>query len=215
MINHKSVLQTGTTRSREVSARIGVTSDEAENAPRLRVPYGEDSKESEPPLKRRVETHTARAQDSSAPVPWRWRSRGARIRGSHRPAQRTVGTRRTSTVRAEWPAGPPGDRSAEPAAVSPPLAPKRRDCLSRPMLSRTPRRCCPTAQHGPSPPASRATPWGHRRGCRTTGPMRSRGRVWGWRPCPAGANVPVAGEHAGGRPNRQPRRRPYSVRGRA
>jgi len=37
--------------------RVGVTSDEAENAPRLRVTYGEDSKESEPPLKRRVKTH--------------------------------------------------------------------------------------------------------------------------------------------------------------
>ena len=38
-----------------------VTSDEAENAPRLRVTYGEDSKESKPPRKRRVETHTAKA----------------------------------------------------------------------------------------------------------------------------------------------------------
>ena len=44
--NHQSVLQTGTTRSREVSSRIGVTSDEAENAPRLRVANGEDSQES-------------------------------------------------------------------------------------------------------------------------------------------------------------------------
>src|ERR1700731_220514 len=65
--------------------RDGVTSDEAENAPRLRVTYGEDSRESKPPMKRRVETHTASAQDSSTPVPWRWRSRGARIWGSHRP----------------------------------------------------------------------------------------------------------------------------------
>src|SRR5436309_14287938 len=31
--------------------RVGVTSDGAENAPRLRVTYGEDSKESKPPLK--------------------------------------------------------------------------------------------------------------------------------------------------------------------
>lgn len=31
--NHKSVLQTGTSRSREVTARIGVTSDEAETLP--------------------------------------------------------------------------------------------------------------------------------------------------------------------------------------
>jgi hypothetical protein len=48
----KSVLQAGTTRSREVSARIGVTSDGADNAPRLRVAIGEDSQESEPPVKR-------------------------------------------------------------------------------------------------------------------------------------------------------------------
>ena len=45
-IDHQSLLQTGTARSREVSARIGVTNDEAENAPRLRVLYGEDSRES-------------------------------------------------------------------------------------------------------------------------------------------------------------------------
>jgi len=32
------------------SHRIGVTSDEAENAPRLKVLYGEDSKESKPPI---------------------------------------------------------------------------------------------------------------------------------------------------------------------
>lgn len=47
--NHQSLLQTGTARSREVSARIGVINDEAENAPRLRVLYGEDSRESKPP----------------------------------------------------------------------------------------------------------------------------------------------------------------------
>jgi hypothetical protein len=41
--------------------RIGVTSEEAEDAPRLRVTYGEDSRGSGPPLKRRVETHTAKA----------------------------------------------------------------------------------------------------------------------------------------------------------
>jgi hypothetical protein len=33
----------------------------------------------------RVETHTANAQDSATPVPWRWRSRAARIRESSRP----------------------------------------------------------------------------------------------------------------------------------
>src|SRR5438045_1860264 len=55
--------------------RVGVTSDGAENTPQLRVTCGEDSKESAPPLKRRVKTHTTSAQDSSTPVPWRWRSR--------------------------------------------------------------------------------------------------------------------------------------------
>src|SRR4051812_43534356 len=74
--------QAGTTRSREASARIGVTSDGAENAPRLRVAIGEDSQESNPPVKRRAKTHTASAHDISTQVPWRWRSRTARIRGS-------------------------------------------------------------------------------------------------------------------------------------
>src|SRR5262245_11378768 len=63
------------------SHRIAVTNDEAENAPRLTVPYGEDLNESKPPLERRVETHTAKAQNSSTPVPLRWRSRPARITG--------------------------------------------------------------------------------------------------------------------------------------
>jgi hypothetical protein len=35
-------------------------------------------------VKRRANTHTAKAQGSSPPVPWRWRSRGARIRGLQR-----------------------------------------------------------------------------------------------------------------------------------
>ena len=47
------------------SQRIGVTNDEAENAPRLTVTYGEDSKESKPPLESRVETHTTKTQNSS------------------------------------------------------------------------------------------------------------------------------------------------------
>jgi len=37
-------------------------------------------------LKRRVKTHTANTQGSSAPVPWRWRSRGEN-RASDRPKQ--------------------------------------------------------------------------------------------------------------------------------
>ena len=58
--NHKSLLQTGTTNPGR-SPRVGVTSDEAENAPRLRVTYGEDSKESNHHSPARVETHTAEA----------------------------------------------------------------------------------------------------------------------------------------------------------
>ena len=60
MTNHKSVLQTGTTDPAK-SHCIGVTNDEAENAPRLKVLYGEDAKESKPPITTRVETHTAKA----------------------------------------------------------------------------------------------------------------------------------------------------------
>src|SRR5262249_41289614 len=80
---HKSMLRTGTTDPGRIH-RIGVTNDGAENPPRLRVSYGEDPLESGPPVKRRANTHTAITQDSSPPVPWRWRSRGARIRGFHR-----------------------------------------------------------------------------------------------------------------------------------
>lgn len=88
MTNHQSVLPTGTTGSGR-SHRKGVTRDEAEHAPRLRVPSGEDSKESKPPITNRVETHTAKAYDSSPPVPWRWHSRPARIIRSHRPQCRS------------------------------------------------------------------------------------------------------------------------------
>ena len=60
MTNHKSVLQTGTTDPAR-SHCIGVTNDEADNPPQLRVTNGEDSKESKPPIANRVETHTAKA----------------------------------------------------------------------------------------------------------------------------------------------------------
>src|SRR5262249_37011663 len=69
--DHKSVSQAGTTRSRVVAAQVGVTSDEAENAPRLRVTNGEDSQESKPPVKRRVKTHSASLQYRLPPVLWR------------------------------------------------------------------------------------------------------------------------------------------------
>jgi hypothetical protein len=42
--NHKSVLQTGTTRSQEVSERIGVTSDEAETLPGSELQTGKTRK---------------------------------------------------------------------------------------------------------------------------------------------------------------------------
>jgi hypothetical protein len=71
--------------------RAGVTSDEAESAPQLRVGFGEGPRGPEPPVKRRVKTHPASAQGSSTPVPWRWRSRAARIGGWDRP--RLVGPR--------------------------------------------------------------------------------------------------------------------------
>ena len=59
----RSRLQTGTTRLRDGVPGIGVTSDGADNAPRLRVLYGEGSKESAPPIEAPSrDTHTARAQ---------------------------------------------------------------------------------------------------------------------------------------------------------
>src|SRR5262249_41780897 len=103
--NHKSVLQTGTTDP-GWNHRVGVTSDEAENPPRLRVTCGEDSKESKPPITNRVETHTAKAEDSSVPVPWRWRSRAARIIRSQGPRPRSLGCGR----RVSWRRG--GRRSS-------------------------------------------------------------------------------------------------------
>src|SRR5262249_43303417 len=43
--------------------RVGVTSDGAESAPRLRVTYGEDAKESKPPLKSPSrDTHRQRSE---------------------------------------------------------------------------------------------------------------------------------------------------------
>jgi hypothetical protein len=55
---------------------------------------GKAPREPEPPLKRRVKTHTANAQGSSTPVPWRWRSRAARIRGCDRHARASRTTQR-------------------------------------------------------------------------------------------------------------------------
>src|SRR5262245_20146144 len=54
-------------------------------APDAGCDSGKAPREPKPPRKRRVRTHTAITQDSSPPVPWRWRSRGARIRGCDRP----------------------------------------------------------------------------------------------------------------------------------
>jgi hypothetical protein len=57
----ESVLQTGTTRSRGVSARIGVTSDEAENLPGSESHAGKTPRSLRHHSSARVETHTARA----------------------------------------------------------------------------------------------------------------------------------------------------------
>jgi hypothetical protein len=109
--NHKSLLQTGTTAPTR-NHRIGVTNDEAENTPRLRVTFGEDCEESVPPLTRRVNTHTATSQDSSIPVPWRWRSCGARITDhidrSIKPSGNNPDRR---GILAAWPFRAPGNRA--------------------------------------------------------------------------------------------------------
>jgi hypothetical protein len=99
---HKSMLRAGTTDPGRTH-RIGVTSDGAENPPRLRVTNGEDSQESEPPVKRRASTHTASTQDSPAPVPWRWRSRAARIRGLQGTSPQTGGSAHRCDLRPWFP----------------------------------------------------------------------------------------------------------------
>jgi hypothetical protein len=106
--NHKSVLQAGTTRSQYPSGS-GSPVMRPKRSP-VQVANGGDSKESEPPLTRRVKTHTATSQDSSTPgslamafsrsgnkvvarnlttVPLCWRCRAERIRESHRPTKRS------------------------------------------------------------------------------------------------------------------------------
>src|SRR5262249_4266591 len=116
--------------------RVGVTSDGADNAPRLRVAIGEDSQESKPPVKRRANTHTASAQASSPPVPWRWRSRLARIRGLQgtspsQPGQRSEGI------------SPPGSAAR---ALSAATAAAPHDPLFFLALA-----CCPPLDAGPLP----------------------------------------------------------------
>src|SRR5215204_1527800 len=88
--DHGLTVASGNLAARGRIHPVGVTSDEAENAPRLRVFYGEGSNEPEPPVKRRVKAHAASAQGRPPPVPWRWRSRPARITGSSRPLDQTA-----------------------------------------------------------------------------------------------------------------------------
>jgi hypothetical protein len=62
------IVASGNHAIRGRSLRVGVTSDEAEKTPQLRVTYGEDSKSLSHQL-RAESTHTASAQNSSTPVP--------------------------------------------------------------------------------------------------------------------------------------------------
>src|SRR4051794_18193414 len=59
--SHRLTVASGNHAVRGRIHPAGVTSDEAENAPRLRVSCGEGSMEPGPPVKRRVKTHTASA----------------------------------------------------------------------------------------------------------------------------------------------------------
>jgi len=85
----KSVLQTGTTRTREGISGSGSPMMRPKTLPGSESHTGKTPRSLSHHSPARVETHTATTQDSSTPVPWRWRSRGARIIGSHRPTQRT------------------------------------------------------------------------------------------------------------------------------
>src|SRR5262249_18535850 len=115
VINHQSLLQTGTTDPGR-SPWIGVTSDEAETLPDSESHTGKTPKSLSHHSPARVETHTARAQDSSTPVPWRWRSRGARIIGSHRPRHPpTVGVTRSAATAAVSPLGSTAGHMFEPS----------------------------------------------------------------------------------------------------
>src|SRR5262245_57663221 len=79
--NHKSLLQTGTTRSREGVPGSGSPVMRPKTLPDSESHTGKTPGSLSHHSPGRVETHTAEAQNSSSPVPSRWRSRAARIIG--------------------------------------------------------------------------------------------------------------------------------------
>src|SRR6516162_10320489 len=81
VISHQSLLQTGTTRSREGVTGSGSPVMRPKTLPDSESHTGKAPRSLNHHSPARVETHTAKAQPSSTPVPWRWRSRAARIIG--------------------------------------------------------------------------------------------------------------------------------------
>ena len=84
-INHISRLQTGTTRLGDGVTRSGSPAMGPRTLPGSESSTGTARKRLSHQSKCRAETHTAGTQDSSTPVPERWRSRAARIWASSRP----------------------------------------------------------------------------------------------------------------------------------
>ena len=83
-INHISRLQTGTTRRGERVPELGSPVMGPQTLPGSESSTGKARRSLRHQSTRRAETHTAGTQDSSTPVPERWRSRAARIRNFFR-----------------------------------------------------------------------------------------------------------------------------------
>src|SRR5438132_9773431 len=72
----RSRLQTGTTRFRDGVTGSGSPVMGPKTLPGSESHTGKPRRRLSHHWSNRVETHTANAQDSATPVPWRWRSRG-------------------------------------------------------------------------------------------------------------------------------------------
>ena len=103
-INQQSRLQTGTTRLGERVPESGSPVMGPKTLPGSESSTGKARKSLSHQSKRRAETHTAGTQDSSTPVPERWRSRAARIWASSRPQPAGRGRQRAEdrNTEADW-----------------------------------------------------------------------------------------------------------------
>jgi hypothetical protein len=103
-INQQSRLQTGTTRLGEGVPGSGSPVMGPKTLPGSESSTGKARRSLRHQSKRRAETHTAGTQDSSTPVPERWRSRAARIWASSRPQPAGRGRQRAEdrNTEADW-----------------------------------------------------------------------------------------------------------------